>query len=102
MILLIARSTGTRDMAFSHHPVVGLPGVQDRDDGPFAPPLEQGDLQEKRSWGPQFAPLGAAMDRLLSHAQQVLPQRGTAFAHHRGGPAARGSMITNRVHTAAP
>jgi hypothetical protein len=32
------------DMAFAHHPV-GLPGVQDGDDGPFAAPLEKVGLQ---------------------------------------------------------
>jgi hypothetical protein len=67
-----------RGMAFAHHPALGLPGVQDGDDGPFERPLEAG-CREKVSESANGAfdgwdPLVWLSSPFLGG--QVLPQRG--------------------------
>jgi hypothetical protein len=82
-----ATSTATTRAWPSSVAVVGTPRVQESDDGPFERSLEKPGLQGKRLRDRDSCLLGAAMDSsAFSHPQEVLPQRGMAFANqHRSG-----------------
>ena len=81
-------------MPFAHHHGVGLPGVQDGDDGPSSRSLEHAVIREKSVGVRDSRPLGAEMRSSGSEVSNRLQAKychngGMALAHHHGELAAK-------------